>query len=153
MKKIVEIAAASSGDAGPALADAPVGNTLEQFARKGIQQWMKRLLEEEVDDLLGRRKSERRSDEGDPKGLSGYRNGFGKLCKLALTSGTITIKRPRVRDLDVKFESRLLPLFKKSTDQVGALLPELYLHGLSLGDFDLALRATAPRCHPAPLCD
>lgn len=69
-----------------------------------------------------------------------YRNGFGKARKLALTSGTITVKRPRVRGLVERFESQLLPLFKKSTDQVGALLPELYLHGLSLGDFDLALR-------------
>jgi transposase-like protein len=31
-------------------------------------------------------------------------------------------------------------LFKRRTEEVGALLPELYLHGLSLGDFDLALR-------------
>src|SRR4030095_1550791 len=32
------------------------------------------------------------------------------------------------------------PLFVRRTPEVNALLPELYLHGLSQGDFDLALR-------------
>ena len=34
----------------------------------------------------------------------------------------------------------MLPLFAKRTRQVRELIPELYLHGLALGDFDLALR-------------
>ena len=38
------------------------------------------------------------------------------------------------------FESRLLPLFVNRTRKVAELIPELYLHGLSEGDFDLALR-------------
>jgi hypothetical protein len=33
-----------------------------------------------------------------------------------------------------------LPLFKRRTEEVGRLLPELYLHGLAQGDFELALR-------------
>ena len=33
-----------------------------------------------------------------------------------------------------------LPAFKRHTEEVGRLLPELYLHGLAHGDFDLALR-------------
>jgi hypothetical protein len=39
-----------------------------------------------------------------------------------------------------RFVSRLLPLFKCQTKQMGELLPQLYLHGLALGDFELALR-------------
>jgi transposase-like protein len=38
------------------------------------------------------------------------------------------------------FESRLLPFFVRRTREVDGLLPELYLHGLAEGDFDLALR-------------
>ena len=34
----------------------------------------------------------------------------------------------------------MLPLFAKRTRQVRELIPELYLQGLALGDFDLALR-------------
>ena len=45
-----------------------------------------------------------------------------------------------MRGLAARFESRLLPLFKRRTEAVGRLLPELYLHGLAHGDFDLALR-------------
>jgi hypothetical protein len=45
-------------------------------------------------------------------------------------AGTITVRRPRVRGLEARFESQLLPLFKRRTEEVGRLLPELYLHGL-----------------------
>ena len=55
-------------------------------------------------------------------------------------SGTIEVKRPRVRGLEERFESRILPLFMRRTESVTQLLPELYLHGLSQGDFELALR-------------
>ena len=39
-----------------------------------------------------------------------------------------------------RFVSRVLPLFQRRTKQVWALLPQLYLHGLARGDFELALR-------------
>ena len=45
-----------------------------------------------------------------------------------------------MRELEERFESRVLPLFAKRTRQVRELIPELCLHGLALGDFDLALR-------------
>lgn len=110
--------------------------TLETYARGEIQQFVQRLLEEEVEDLLGLKKSERRTDAG----TAGYRNGHARPRKVSLSSGTITVERPRVRGLEQRFVSRLLPLFKRRTEEVGALLPALYLHGLSLGDFELALR-------------
>jgi transposase-like protein len=110
---------------------------LESYVRGQIQDWIQDILEEEVGDLLGRQKHERRAAVDAP---SGYRNGHGKPRRLSLSSGTITVRRPRVRDLDERFESRILPLFLRRTREVGDLLPELYLHGLSEGDFDLALR-------------
>ena len=45
-----------------------------------------------------------------------------------------------MRDLEERFESRVLPLFAKRTREVGDLIPELYLHGLAESDFDLAFR-------------
>lgn len=117
-------------------ASSPLWETLETYAREQIQHFVQRLLEEEVDALLGRQKSERRTSASPV----GYRNGHGKPRQLALTSGTITVRRPRVRDLEERFVSRVLPLFQRRTREVGALLPELYLHGLSTGDFELALR-------------
>lgn len=112
-------------------------DSLEVHIRQVAQKWVQRILEEEVTEHLGRLKSQRRSQvDAEP----GYRNGYGKPRQLALSHGTITVRRPRVRGLSERFESRILPLFKRHSQEVGALLPELYLHGLSSGDFDLALR-------------
>lgn len=120
----------------PSAASSPAWATLEAYARTHIQTFVQRLLEEEVDALLGRAKSARRAPEAPP----GYRTGHGKPRRLALTSGTVTVRRPRVRGLAQRFESRVLPLFTRRTAEVGALLPALDLHGLSTGDFELALR-------------
>lgn len=88
-------------------------------------------------ELLGRTKSVRRAAVDAP---SGSRNGHGNPRQLALMSGTVTLRRPRVRDLEERFVSRLLPLCLRRTEAVAGLLPALYLHGLALGDFELALR-------------
>src|SRR5713226_8513973 len=110
---------------------------LEEFAREHVRQFIQTLLEEEVTELLGRGKSARKEAvDASP----GYRNGYGKPRLLTLTNGTVTLRRPRVRGLNERFVSRVLPLFKRQTKEVGDLLPQLYLHGLALGDFELALR-------------
>jgi transposase-like protein len=115
----------------------PTWETLEAFARAKIQATLQAILEEEVTTFLGREKSERRAAVD---ATPGYRNGFGKRRKLAMSCGTIQVRRPRTRGLDERFESRVLPLFKRRTEEVADLLPELYLHGLAQGDFELALR-------------
>ena len=111
---------------------------LENFVRMKAQGFIQDVLEEEVTMFLGRGKSERKSQGIDIP--AGYRNGYGKPRKLALMSGTVNVRRPRVRNTDEKFESQALPLFKRRSKELGAVLPELYLHGLSQGDFELALR-------------
>jgi hypothetical protein len=45
-----------------------------------------------------------------------------------------------VRGLEERFESRVRPLFKLRTEEVGELLPQPSLHGLAARDFELALR-------------
>jgi len=115
----------------------PGWEELEAFVRGKVQEFVQGILEEEVTELLGRARYERRA-EVDP--VLGYRNGHGKERKLSTTFGTIQLRRPRVRGLRERFESRILPLFKRRTEQVGELLPKLYLHGLAHGDFDMALR-------------
>jgi len=112
-------------------------DNLEDFIRPHVQQFIQNLLEEEVTELLGRKKHERKPTV-DPE--AGYRNGHGKPRELTTGLGTIELERPRVRGLEDRFKSRVLPMFKSHTKRVENLIPELYLHGLSLGDFDLALR-------------
>ena len=77
----------------------------------------------------------------EPDSPGGYRNGYGKPRRLSTSCGTIKVRRPRVRGLEERFESRVLPLFARRTKAVGDLLPDLYLHGLAQGDFELSLRA------------
>jgi putative transposase len=110
---------------------------LESWVRGKIQQYIQLLLEEEVEELLGRQKWERKGavDTG-----RGYRNGYGKTRHLTLSNGTVELRRPRVRGLEQRFVSKVLPLFARRTKEVKDLLPELYLHGLAEGDFELALR-------------
>jgi putative transposase len=114
-----------------------IWESLEAMARERIQEFVQVLLEEEVTALVGRRKSERREAVDVP---AVYRNGRGKPRKLAMMGGTIEVQRPRVRGLEERFESRILPLFRRRTQEVSELLPQLYLHGLAQGDFELALR-------------
>jgi len=110
---------------------------LEEFARGKIRAHLQELLEQEVTEWLGREKSERKRN---PLEQPGYRNGYGKSRRFTMSLGTVEIRRPRVRNLDERFVSKVLPLFRRQTRQVRDLLPELYLHGLAGGDFELALR-------------
>src|SRR5258708_39233742 len=80
---------------------------LEDFVREHIQRFIQALLEEEVTELLGRTKSSRREGvDASP----GYLNGYGKPRRQTLTSGTITVLRPRFRDLNDRHVCRVLPM-------------------------------------------
>jgi len=114
--------------------------TLEQWARGKSQAQLQQLLEEEVTTFLGRARHERRHRVPPVDPPAGSRNGYGKPRSFSMMNGTVMVKRPRVRDLADRFESKVLPLFKRRTQAVGTMLPELYLHGLSTGDFELARR-------------
>jgi putative transposase len=110
---------------------------LEEFARGKSREHWQDLLEQEVTEWLGREKSERRIK---PSEQPGYRNGYGKPRRFTMSLGTLEVCRPRVRDLGERFVSKILPMFKRQTQEVRDLIPELYLHGLASGDFELALR-------------
>ena len=105
---------------------------LEGVVREKAQEFIQQILEEEVTELLGREKSERKAAVD---AAPGYRNGYGKARRLSMSSGTITVRRPRVRGLEARFESRVLPLFARRTKEVGELIPELYLTRVGRGGF------------------
>ena len=75
----------------------PSFSSLEAAAREKVRGWLQDLLEQEVTEFLGRGRSTRRAAV-DPAG--GYRNGYGKPRKLTLSSGTIQLRRPRVRGVE-----------------------------------------------------
>ena len=70
---------------------------LEGWVRGQVQHLIQEMLEDEVTEFLGRVRSARRSSLD---GVPGYRNGYSKPRRLTLSSGTIRVKRPRVRNIE-----------------------------------------------------
>lgn len=97
-----------------------IWDSLEEWVRRKAQEFIQFVLEEEITEVLGRQKSERRRAMDDSPA---YRNGYGKERKLTLGCGTITLRRPRVRGLEGRFESWVLPLFTRRAKEVSKLIP------------------------------
>lgn len=75
------------------------------------------------------------------------RHGFGPALNVATGIGATEVTRPKVRDRGatgadrIRFTSAILPLWARRTKSLDALLPILYLRGLSTGNFQEALSA------------
>ena len=69
----------------------PLWEGLEGVVREKAQEFIQQILEEEVTELLGREKSERKAAVD---AAPGYRNGYGKARRLSMSSGTITGATP-----------------------------------------------------------
>jgi transposase-like protein len=107
---------------------------LDAIAREGARRMPVSVLEAEVTEFLGRERYER-------KELSpGYRNGYGKQRQVTLGSGTVSVRAPRVRHTEERFVSQVLPSYRRRSQAITALIPELYVQGLVTGDFEPALR-------------
>jgi hypothetical protein len=76
------------GQAGAGVSSDEVWDRLEELVREQAQAFVQKILEEEVTEFPGRRKSERRAEVD---GVVGYRNGYGMPRCLAASSGTITL--------------------------------------------------------------
>jgi putative transposase len=117
--------------------------TLDELAREGARRMIAAALDAEVEQYVASL-----VDELDETGKRlVVRNGRGRERKLTVGSGTVPIKAPRVNDKRVdeagkrqKFSSRILPAYARRSPKVTEVLPILYLHGLSTGDFVPALR-------------
>jgi hypothetical protein len=70
------------------------------------------------------------------------RNGHLPEREIVSGIGPIKVRQPRVRHRDQgRFSSAILPRFMRRTPSVDALIPALYLKGISTGDFTEALAA------------
>jgi putative transposase len=70
------------------------------------------------------------------------RNGHLPEREIVSGIGPIKVCQPRVRHRDQgRFTSAILPRFMRRTPSVDALIPALYLKGISTGDFSEALAA------------
>jgi transposase-like protein len=100
-------------------------------------------LQAEVDDYIARFAGER--DENGRRLV--VRNGSHQPREVLTSAGAVEVTAPRVNDRRTdadtgqraRFSSAILPPWCRKTPKITEVLPLLYLHGLSTGDFVPAL--------------
>jgi putative transposase len=115
---------------------------LDEIARAGARRMLAEALEAEVADYI-EAAGEQRDEQG--RALV-VRNGYAREREVLLGAGAVEVKAPRVNDRRVdeegnrrRFKSVILPPYMRRSSKVTEVLPLLYLHGLSSGDFVPAL--------------
>jgi putative transposase len=116
---------------------------IDEIVRDGARQMLAAALRAEVAAYV-----ERFADQLDEQGHRlVVRNGYHAEREVLTAAGAVTVKAPRVNDRRVdpetgerhRFSSAILPAWARKSPQVSEVLPLLYLHGLSTGDFGPAL--------------
>ena len=119
------------------------GSLLDELARDGARQMLAAALRAEVAAYV-----EAHAGELDEDGHRlVVRNGFHEPREVATAAGAVPVRQPRVNDKRTdgatgqrcRFSSAILPAWARKSPQVAEVLPLLYLHGLSSGDFTPAL--------------
>jgi transposase-like protein len=104
---------------------------VDELIRVRVQKELQEALEAERDEIVGRA-WHRHHGEGVKKQ---YRNGYADPRWLTCGCGTIQVQLPRLRE---RYESKIVGKYERLTPEIKELIPQLYLHGLSLGDFHQA---------------
>ena len=119
------------------------GSLLDELARDGARQMLAAALLAEVAAYV-----EAHRGEVDEQGRRlVVRNGFHEPREVTTAAGAVPVRQPRVNDKRVdeatgertRFSSAILPAWARKSPGVAEVLPLLYLHGLSSGDFVPAL--------------
>jgi transposase-like protein len=97
-----------------------------------IAEKLPEILEQELQEYLGRERYEHHPEGAEKE----YRNGYGKERSLSCGCGRIPVRVPRLR---TPYESQIVRRYQRLSDEVRATLPELYAHGLAVGDFSQCL--------------
>jgi transposase-like protein len=116
---------------------------IDEIVREGARRMLAAALEAEVNSYIAEL-----ADQRDEKGHRlVVRNGHHQPRKVTTAAGVVEVKAPRVNDKRVdeatgerkRFSSAILPPWCRKSPKISEVLPLLYLHGLSSGDFVPAL--------------
>jgi transposase-like protein len=124
-------------------ADAEPSHTLDELVAEGARRMLAAALEAEVEAYVS---SLTHEVDGEGRRLV-VRNGHAQPRSLTTGAGPIEIRAPRVDDRRVdevtgeryRFRSAILPPWARKSPKVAEVLPLMYLHGMSSGDFVPAL--------------
>jgi Transposase, Mutator family len=116
---------------------------IDEIVREGARRMLAEALQAEVDAYIARFAGER--DERGRRLV--VRNGRDQPREVLTSAGAVEVTAPRVNDKRTdpvtgerqRFSSAILPLWCRKTPKITEVLPLLYLHGLSSGDFVAAL--------------
>ena len=116
---------------------------LDEIVRDGARQMLAAALQAEVAAYV-----DQFTDQVDEHGRRlVVRNGYHNEREVMTAAGAVPVRAPRVNDKRVdpetgerqRFSSTIIPAWARKSPEVSAVLPLLYLHGLSSGDFGPAL--------------
>ena len=116
---------------------------IDELVREGARRMLAEALQAEVDAYIARHADER---DDDGRRLV-VRNGAHQPREVLTSAGAVEVVAPRVNDRRTdpdtgercRFSSAILPPWARKTPKITEVLPLLYLHGLSSGDFVPAL--------------
>lgn len=121
-----------------------VEDPLTAILRDGARRLLAQAIEAEAEAFLAAMKGERLTDGRDRV----VRHGLGPVREIQTGIGPVEVQRVKLRDRGadagserIRFTSALLPPWARRTRSLDALLPILYLRGISMGDFQEALGA------------
>jgi transposase-like protein len=121
----------------------PSVSVIDEIVREGARRMLAEALLAEVETYCAQFADER----GDNGRRLVVRNGYHEPREVTTAAGAVAVTAPRVNDKRVdqetgkrqRFSSAILPPWARKTPQIEQVLPLLYLHGLSSGDFVPAL--------------
>lgn len=113
-------------------------SALEALLREGARTLLQQAVENEVAEYIARH-----GGTGEDGCRLVVRNGHSPARDLVTGVGKVRVKQPRVRDRreGERFTSKILPPYMRRVPSVDALIPALYLRGISTSDFGDALEA------------
>lgn len=103
---------------------------LEKLASNAAQQMIQQALELEVAEFLERGKYQKTN----PDDFGGYRTGHHNQRTIATSFGSLEVKGPRVSDNREKFQSNLVKKYRRRSEGLDCLFPNLFVEGLATRD-------------------
>jgi len=134
-----------------------IDDPLTAVLRSGARRLLAQAIEAEAEAFLAAMRGERLPDGRERI----VRHGHGPERQVQTGIGPVAVRRAKLRDRAVdeagaeriRFTSAILPRWARRTRSLDALLPVLYLRGVSMGDFQEALGALlgkdAPNLSPS----
>jgi transposase-like protein len=129
-----------------------IDDPLTEVLRAGARQLLEQAVEAELEAFLAAY-ADLKTEDGRQRLV---RHGHGPERDVLTGIGPVPVRRAKARDRGasgdqprIRFTSNILPRFARRTRSLDAVLPVLYLRGLSSGDFQEALSALMGERAPA----